>query len=107
MNVPLVHQQNRGYRTEFPIKLFFTSTISVILQSMFISNFYNISNILYTRFNKTFLINLLGVWEGNKVVGGFAWYISPPGSIENMITYPIRGITYTVFMCFLCACFSR
>lgn len=62
MRIPLIHQQHRGYRSEFPIRLFFTSTISVILQSMFISNFYNVSQMLYARFSKTIFINLLGVW---------------------------------------------
>lgn len=107
MRVPLIHQQHRGYKTEFPIKLFFTSTMSVILQSMFIANFYNISEILYSRFRNAFFISLIGVWENNRVVGGFAWYISPPGSFTEFAEYPLRGFTYVTFMCFLCACFSR
>lgn len=52
--------------------------MSVILQSMFVSNFYMVSRLLYEKFSKTVLINLVGKWEGNKIMGGLVWYISPP-----------------------------
>jgi len=78
VSVPLIHQQHKGYKSEIAIKLFYTSNIGVILQSMFVSNFYMLSKILYGKFNKTILINLLGKWEGNKIMGGLIWYISPP-----------------------------
>lgn len=78
IRVPLIHQQHKGYKTEIPIKLFYTSNMSVILQSMFVSNFYIVSRLLYEKFSKTVLINLIGKWEGNKIMGGLVWYISPP-----------------------------
>lgn len=62
---------------------------------------------LYVRFNKTAIINLLGVWENGNIVGGFAWYISPPGSANEFVQYPLRAFTYIAFMCILCALFSR
>lgn len=52
--------------------------MSVILQSMFVSNFYIVSRLLYEKFSKTVLISLIGKWEGNKIMGGLVWYISPP-----------------------------
>ena len=62
ITVPLIHQQHRGYKSEIPIKLFYTSNISVILQSMFVSNFYLISKLLSQRFSKALLLNLIGKW---------------------------------------------
>lgn len=64
------------------MRLFFTSNMSVILQSMVISNFYKISQILHDRFYKSALIKLIGRWEGDRIVGGILWYISPPYDIE-------------------------
>ena len=62
---------------------------------------------LFERFNKTFLAHFLGVWEGRRVVGGLAWYISPPDSYEDLLAYPYRGVTYLVFVCAACAFFAR
>ena len=81
--------------------------MSVILQSMFVSNFYMVSKILYEKFNKTILINLLGKWEGTKIVGGLVWYISPPVDFDDFMSYPHRFLTYVIFVCGCCAFFSR
>lgn len=62
VRIPLIHQRHRGYTSEVKIKLFYTSNMSVILQSMLVSNFYNISAILYARFSKSILVKLFGVW---------------------------------------------
>lgn len=107
VRVPLIHQQHRGYKTEIPIRLFYTSNISVILQSMFVSNFYMLSKILYQKFNKTILINVLGKWQGNQIVGGLIWYISPPVDFQDFLLYPYRFFTYVIFVCGCCAFFSR
>ncbi|MCL4134212.1 UNVERIFIED_CONTAM: hypothetical protein GTU68_040591 [Idotea baltica] len=107
IRIPLIHQQHRGYRQEVPIKLFYTSNISVILQSMFVSNFYMLSRLLYARFNNTVVINLLGKWEDERIVGGLVWYISPPADWNDFILYPHRFLTYVIFICTACAFFSR
>lgn len=62
VKIPLIHQKRRGQVEHFPVKLFYTSNMSVILQSMLISNFYNISAILHARFSKSILVKLFGVW---------------------------------------------
>lgn len=61
-NLTVVHQRFRGYKQEIPVRLFFTSNMSVILQSMVISNFYKISQILHDRFTRSTLIKLIGTW---------------------------------------------
>lgn len=103
----MISQKHPGYVQAIPIKLFFTSNMSVILQSMLISNFYRISQILHDRFHKSLLIKLIGAWEGDRIVGGILWYISPPNGIVEAITYPHRTILYTSFVCFLCAFFAK
>jgi protein transport protein SEC61 subunit alpha len=76
--VELISQKYPGYVQTINIKLFITSTMSVILQSMLISNFYKISQILHERFVKSALIKLIGTWQGDKITGGLLWYISAP-----------------------------
>lgn len=105
--VTLIHQKFPGYKQQIPVKLFYTSNMSVILQSMLISNFYKISQILHDRYYKSALIKLLGSWEGNRITGGILWYIAPPYSLSEAIIYPHRTIFYTAFVCFLCAVFAK
>lgn len=106
-NVEFISQKYPGYVHVVNIKLFFTSTISVILQSMVISKFYKISQILHERFYKSALIKLIGTWQQDKITGGLLWYISAPYDMREAITYPHRTILYTIFVCSICAMFSK
>lgn len=62
VNIPLIHQKHKGYTASFKVKLFYTSNMSVILQSMIVSQFYVISSILSARFSKSILVKIFGVW---------------------------------------------
>lgn len=95
VNVPLSHKKYRGYEQKYPIKLFYTSNISVIFQTAFVSNMYFISQILYRKFKGNWLIGLLGTWQevgdagrgGNSIpVSGLAYWISPPRDLLSFIT---------------------
>lgn len=81
--------------------------MSVILQSMLISNFYKVSQILYERYEQSALIKLIGTWQGDRIIGGVLWYIAPPENLADAILNPHRAIFYTIFVCFLCAMFSK
>lgn len=52
--------------------------MSVILQSMLVSNLYNISAILSSRFKNSIIVKIFGDWQNGKAVGGITYYISPP-----------------------------
>lgn len=60
VNLRLTSQRYKGYEMDYPIRLFYTSNISVIFQSAFVSNIATLSQLLYKRFKGHFLINLLG-----------------------------------------------
>jgi len=57
----------RGHITSYPIKLFYTSNIPIILQTALVSNLYFFSQLLYKKFRGggTLLhkaVGLLGTW---------------------------------------------
>lgn len=105
MYIPLIHQHSRGQTYKYPVKLLFTSSMSIILQSMFASKIYELSALLYSRFKSIGVIGMLGTWEHGKVVSGLAYWISPP---EGILEYAsLRGLSYTVFVCVLCAVFAQ
>jgi protein transport protein SEC61 subunit alpha len=105
MYIPLIHQHSRGYVNNFKIKLFYTSTMSIILQSMFASKIYELSSLLYSRFGGIYFVGLLGTWKDGKVIGGIAYWISPPNGIREYAS--LHGLIYTIFVCVLCALFAQ
>ena len=109
--LPVRSKNARGQQGSYPIKLFYTSNMRIILQSALVSNLYFISQVLdfdvfsqslllkhsdcfllyiqllYRRFSGNFLVNLLGKWKESEYSGG--QYI-PVGGLAYYITAPSR-----------------
>jgi len=103
----------RGFKQPYPIKLFYTSNIPIILQSALVSNLYFISQMLFNKFGGNFLVRIIGSWErleshggGSVPVGGLVYYMSPPLGLDHMLSDPIHTIIYIAFMLGSCAWFS-
>merc|ERR1719456_1035940 len=97
----------------YPIKLFYTSNMPIILQSALVSNLYFFSQLLYKRFKSNMLVNLLGQWQevdytGQSIpVGGIVYYISPLHSFSDIWDDPIHAVFYVSFVLLSTALFSR
>merc|ERR1712117_814152 len=63
VDLPIKSARYRGQYSSYPIKLFYTSNIPIILQSALVSNLYMISQMLSVKFAGNFFVNLLGVWH--------------------------------------------
>jgi protein transport protein SEC61 subunit alpha len=115
VDLPVVSSRQRGVQSTYPIKLFYTSNMPIILQTALVSNLYFLSQILYRRFPSNILISLIGRWEdieyGNQSqsipVGGLAYYVSPPHTFTEMFTDPFHTLFYIAFVLTSCAVFSR
>ncbi|KAL1560355.1 Protein transport protein Sec61 subunit alpha [Salvia divinorum] len=97
----------------YPIKLFYTSNMPIILQSALVSNLYFISQLLYKKYGGNFLVNLLGTWKESEYsgqsipVGGLAYYVTAPSSLAAVAANPFHALFYIVFMLSACALFSK
>mmetsp|Transcript_21805 Transcript_21805/g.39758 ORF Transcript_21805/g.39758 Transcript_21805/m.39758 type:complete len:475 (+) Transcript_21805:233-1657(+) len=112
VDIGISSQKARGVNQTYPIKLFYTSNIPIILQTALVSNLYFFSQLLYRRYKTFFLINLLGQWqdiEGSHSipVGGLAYYISPPRDFNDIIGDPFHTVFYISFVLLSCALFSK
>merc|ERR1739838_1017769 len=111
VDLPIKSARYRGQYSSYPIKLFYTSNIPIILQSALVSNLYVISQMLAHKFSGNFLINLLGVWADvggggparSYPIGGLCYYLSPPESLSHMLEDPVHAVLYIVFMLGSCA----
>lgn len=63
VEIPIRSAHSRGSRGVFPVKLFYTSNMPIMLQSALTSNVFLVSQMLYLRFPDNFLVRLFGVWE--------------------------------------------
>ena len=88
----------------YPIRLFYTSNMPIILMSALISNVYFFSQMLYRNFKGNFITSIFGTWQeagyqGQIVpVGGLIYYITSPHTLYDAITDPIHTIVYTLFV---------
>jgi len=115
VDLPVKYQKYRGQQGSYPIKLFYTSNIPIILQTALVSNLYFFSQLLHKRFAGNFLVSLLGKWQDvdqgggaqSIPVGGLAYYVSPPGSFAEILYDPFHAIFYLTFILTACALFSK
>jgi protein transport protein SEC61 subunit alpha len=63
IEIPVKSNRFRGQRGSYPVKLFYTSNMPIMLESALTSNVFIVSQMLATRFPSNILVRLLGVWE--------------------------------------------
>jgi len=113
VDLPVKYQKHRGQQGTYPIKLFYTSNIPIILQTALVSNLYFFSQLLYKRYSTNFLVRMLGAWHeipgsGQSVpVSGLAYYVSPPRSVGEIVADPFHALFYLTFILSACALFSK
>jgi len=113
VDLPVKYQKYRGQAGTYPIKLFYTSNMPIILQTALVSNLYFVSQLLYNRAPTNILVRLLGKWQATEgggptiPVGGIAYYISPPTSFAEIIYDPFHAVFYLIFILTACALFSK
>ena len=63
IEIPVKSNRFRGQRGTYPVKLFYTSNMPIMLESALTSNVFILSQMLFNRFPENLLVRLLGVWE--------------------------------------------
>ena len=113
VEIPVKSNKFRGQQGSYPIKLFYTSNMPIMLQSALVSNIFFISQMLYRRFPDSLLVRLIGVWANAEGVptqsptGGISYYIAPPENISKALADPLHFLIYVSFMLTACALFSK
>lgn len=115
VELPVKYQKLRGQQGSYPIKLFYTSNIPIILQTALVSNLYFFSQLLYKRYSTNPLVQLIGRWQDvqggmgsqSVPVGGLSYYVSPPRTLAEIFYDPVHAIFYLAFILAACALFSK
>lgn len=114
VEIPVKSSRQRGMRGSYPVRLFYTSNMPIMLQSALSSNIFLVSQMLYGRFGDNLLVQLIGTWETKEgagsqlhAVSGIAYYMSPPLSVSEALVDPIHTAIYLFYMIAACALFSK
>lgn len=113
VEIPVKSSRQRGMRGSFPVRLFYTSNMPIMLQSALSSNIFLVSQMLYGRFSENLLVRLIGVWEPREgsaqlfAASGLAYYMSPPLNFTEALLDPIHTAIYIAYMLVACAVFSK
>jgi protein transport protein SEC61 subunit alpha len=113
IEIPVKSNRFRGQRGTYPVKLFYTSNMPIMLESALTSNVFIISQMLATRFPTNLFVRLLGVWEPLEdspqlhAISGIAYFMSPPHTFKEVVGDPIHTIVYIAFTLTACALFSK
>ncbi|TKR61855.1 hypothetical protein L596_028909 [Steinernema carpocapsae] len=112
VELPIKSIRYRGQCSSYPIKLFYTSNMPIMLQSALVSNLFVISQMLFAKFGGNILVDILGTWSDTSdshrsfPTGGLCYYLSPPETFWRILV-DIHGIIYVAFMLGSCAFFSK
>jgi protein transport protein SEC61 subunit alpha len=105
INVGLMTTVSRQEPKPFEIKLFYTSTTPIIVQSTVISQICTFSKIINSHWPDSLITKLLGVWRSPEQglgddwqmpVSGLVYYLQAPRSIKHTLTDPLHTLVYLV-----------
>lgn len=111
IELPVKSTRQRGPFGVYPIRLFYTSNIPIMLQSALLSNIFIISQMLFVRWPKNVFVKILGQWSARQGLAqlyaesGIAYYLQPPLSLTEIFLDPIKTVVYILFVLGSCALF--
>lgn len=113
VEIPIRHTSMRSGTTNnsYPIKLFYTSTVPIMIQSAFTSTIFMVSSVMHSRFRGFGLANLFGRWvstpSGRSIpIGGLVYYLSAPRSLTEAAMDPVHTLIYIAYVLGSCSIFS-
>jgi protein transport protein SEC61 subunit alpha len=113
VEIPIKSSKMRGQRGTYPVKLFYTSNMPIMLESALTSNVFLVSRMLFDRFPNNLFVRLLGVWEPVEestqleAISGISYYMSAPHSLKAALIDPFHTVVYLTFIVTACAMFSK
>lgn len=113
VEIPIKSVRFRGQQGRYPVKLFYTSNISILLTSALTSNVFVLSQLLATYFPAHAFVRALGIWEplDNSsqlhAVGGLSYYLSPPTSLTEAAQDPVHTLVIVTVTIAACALASK
>ncbi|UYV73919.1 SEC61A1 [Cordylochernes scorpioides] len=111
VDVPIKSTRVRGQTMSYPIKLFYTSNMPIILQSSLMANLLFLLSVVSNTLGRNAFADFLGLWSdegGRKIpIGGFAKFLVAPDSLYGALFDPFHLIIHIVIVLAACALLSQ
>jgi len=113
VELPMTYAGYKGFRSRYPIKLLYVSNLPVIFASALFANVFFFSQLLWSTQGRpppgqNILLDILGQYNAtnNQPLGGLAYFVTPPRSVQGVAAEPIRAAVYLAILVVFCAVFS-
>jgi preprotein translocase SecY subunit len=119
VELPMTYAGYKGFRSRYPIKLLYVSNLPVIFASALFANVYFFTQLIWStqgapRPGTNLLTDILGTYgianstvsNQTQPMGGLAYYVTAPHSIQNVGADPVRAAVYLGILVAFCAVFS-
>lgn len=113
VELPIHSSRVRGVTSSYPIRLFYTSAIPIVLQTAVVANLYVVSQAVHALWPNSFFSLILGRWGSEDAFNdfvpktGLAYYASPPLSLIRVLHDPLHALVYTTIVLTTCFLFGR
>ncbi|RLI46179.1 preprotein translocase subunit SecY, partial [Candidatus Bathyarchaeota archaeon] len=115
IELPLTYAGYKGFRSRYPIKLLYVSVLPVIFASALFANVYFFTQLLWSSQGQplpgtNILFQIVGDYNateaGIQAVGGLAYFVTPPNTIQGVAAEPLRAAVYLAILVAFCAVFA-
>lgn len=111
VELPIISRKHKGIVSSYPINLMYCSTSPILFQNTVVSQFFNLSRLLYKFYPKNRIVKLFGIWEQKPRIGfapisGLCYYIFPPNSYTDIFSRPLFFVLYCTIMLYSSALLS-
>ncbi|MCW3998534.1 MAG: preprotein translocase subunit SecY [Candidatus Bathyarchaeota archaeon] len=115
VELPMTYAGYKGFRSRYPIKLLYVSNLPVIFASALFANVYFFTQLLWSTQGQpppgtNILFQIVGDYNatetGIQAVGGLAYFVTPPNTIQGVAAEPLRAVVYLAILVAFCAVFS-
>ncbi len=119
VELPLSYAGYKGFRSRYPIKLFYVSNLPVIFASALFANIYFFSQLLWSTQGqpapgRNLWLDILGQYQtvgtgtsaSVETVGGLVYYVTAPRNFIDAVAAPDRAFGYLAILIVFCIVFS-
>ncbi len=98
VEIPVTSPRLRSIKTKVPLKFLYVTNIPILLVGILYSDLLVFSSLIRMYFPQgSSIADFLAVYdERNNLVGGLAFYLSPPRGLVYTIAQPVRAFVYAV-----------
>jgi preprotein translocase subunit SecY len=110
VEIPVTSPRLRSIKTRVPLKFLYVTNIPILLVGILYADtlvFASLTRLYLSNVVPDWLANMLATYDDRgRLVGGIAYYLSPPGSLAGTVYDPVRAIIYAVTVMFLAVIFG-